>query len=931
MKKFLSLVMALALTLSLVTISAGATDFTDDSSITYGEAVDVISAIGVVDGYTNGSFNPSATLTRGAAAKIICNLILGPTTAGSLGANAAPFKDVPADHVFAGYIAYCANQGIINGYADGTFRPAGTVTGYQFMKMLLGALGYDGSVEGFTGSNWTVNVAKLAGSIGLDDGNDSFLGSQAMTREEACLYAYNTLKATMVEYDTTGTTIVVGDTTISSGASKASDVANNATTETIKNDNYMQFAEKYFPDLKLTSDTDAFERPADTWKYKTTKIGTYAEDADATYTEAVKIGTIYNDLGLSSGIGKANTTVYVNGSTAQDSSAWTDLNIVKGDTTNKIGGNGALTQVYYDDDDNTVIITVINTYVGEITSTYSATSSRDAYVNFDAKTGVGSTFETNSSYSVDDYVLYTYSYKSGDTGVQSMEAAKSVTGTLTAYTAGSSVTVAGTKYSSNCAADSQATITSALSNAVKTDVTVYLDSYGYAAYVDADAASGNYAVVLGYDNVTTLDNNRAKLLFTDGTVKTVYLTSGHTFSTDANSTDINQYDIVTYSVNSDGNYTLTKKADTVSVTASGATPLVTKGSSDLGKTGTAAGANLDANGYAATNRTQATYANGKTIFLIKNGDTYSVYTGIANVPSVTLADTKSTNVTAFVKSPSSDTQPVGAATVVFIVKTADTTVTSTSKDATFILGDTTTGSSYDSDLGTYYTYDAIVNGTITTINTSDQVSKYSLVTNLSYDSKDVATFTGSTYVNSAHTSDAGDTGLGYGTGTTKASNDVIGLNGSYYSYSSDCKVFVIGTDDSITQSSVSAIATDTNDLVWFKITSGDVTTIVIQTVDAGTTGSVSDTYSASVVLNSSALDLQVTSSSTSNVSFTYTVYATNTTSGYTFTAGSGSGTATGSTTTTVSGVVPTTNSNIVYYAVVSIGGETLTTSSVIGG
>ena len=84
MKKFLSLVLALVMTMSLVTVSAGAKDFSDDGSITYKEAVDVISGIGVVDGYSGGDFRPDDVLTRGAAAKIICNLILGPTTASAL-------------------------------------------------------------------------------------------------------------------------------------------------------------------------------------------------------------------------------------------------------------------------------------------------------------------------------------------------------------------------------------------------------------------------------------------------------------------------------------------------------------------------------------------------------------------------------------------------------------------------------------------------------------------------------------------------------------------------------------------------------------------------------------------------------------------------------------------------------------------------------
>mgnify|MGYP000900851139 CR=1 FL=1 len=142
MKKFLSLVLALVMTMSLVTVSAGAKDFTDSSKITYSEAVDVMSAVKVIDGYAEGDFRPTATLTRGAAAKIICNLILGPTTAGALVADAAPYKDVPTNHTFAGYIAYCQKEGIISGYADGTFKPAATLTGYAkgspFMMNIAG-------------------------------------------------------------------------------------------------------------------------------------------------------------------------------------------------------------------------------------------------------------------------------------------------------------------------------------------------------------------------------------------------------------------------------------------------------------------------------------------------------------------------------------------------------------------------------------------------------------------------------------------------------------------------------------------------------------------------------------------------------------------------------------------------------------------------
>ena len=196
MKKFLSLVLALVMTMSLVTVSAGAKDFSDSTKIQYKEAVDVMSAVNVISGYAEGDFRPTATLTRGAAAKIICNLILGPTTAGALVADAAPYKDVPTNNTFAGYIAYCQKAGIISGYADGTFKPANSLTGYAFMKMLLGALGYDASREGYTGPNWSIAVGKRALNAGLADGlSGDFNGVKAVTREEACLYAFNTLKA----------------------------------------------------------------------------------------------------------------------------------------------------------------------------------------------------------------------------------------------------------------------------------------------------------------------------------------------------------------------------------------------------------------------------------------------------------------------------------------------------------------------------------------------------------------------------------------------------------------------------------------------------------------------------------------------------------------------------------------------------------------
>ncbi len=154
------------------------------------------------------------------------------------------------------------------------------------MKMLLGALGYDSSIEGYTGANWQVSVIKQASGIGLDDGNDEFVGSQAVTRQEAALYAFNMLQATMVEYDKKDT-IVVGDITINTTSTRK-DVENNTNTDgnidgERNGDGLMQFGEKYFKDLEKEDATDIFGHPSSKWVYDGDDVGTYANEADATY------------------------------------------------------------------------------------------------------------------------------------------------------------------------------------------------------------------------------------------------------------------------------------------------------------------------------------------------------------------------------------------------------------------------------------------------------------------------------------------------------------------------------------------------------------------------------------------------------------------------------------------------------------------------
>ena len=527
MKKFLSLVLALVMTMSLVTVSAGAKDFTDSSKINYSEAVDVMSAAKVIDGYAEGDFRPTATLTRGAAAKIICNMILGPTTASALVADAAPYKDVPANHTFAGYIAYCQKTGIISGYADGTFKPANTLTGYAFMKMLLGALGYKADVEGYTSPNWSINVAKQAINAGLNKGlKGDFNGVKAVNREEACLYAFNTLKATMVEYDTT---ITIGGVTVA-GARK--DVTNSASIETIKNDDKMQFAERYFTKLtKKSNVTDDFGRPAVTWINNKTEVGTSVDYTTlvSSYTAKVKGGEVYNDIG-SAAAKFDEVTYYVDGK-VQPASVVTDLmSDVKKSNKDTFGasGKGVLTEVYVDTDEETIDVVIINTYIADVSADY---NDKKEYLSVGVK-NYGANAPTKvylddvagiEKYKEDDVILV----QIADGVILNVIDPKTVEdAAISKFATDDYVVTGGNQYDFAEKINRYNNVLNEYNKEELEDKTydIYVDQYGYAIGIKLHSGTDKYLLLAGYDKTEsnlTLKTAEAQVIFMDGTMSKV--------------------------------------------------------------------------------------------------------------------------------------------------------------------------------------------------------------------------------------------------------------------------------------------------------------------------------------------------------------------------------------------------------------------------
>lgn len=560
MKKFLSLVLALVMTMSLVTIGAGATeykDLTDKKEIQYEEAVAVLNKLGIITGYEDGSFKPTGALTRGAAAKIIVSLMIGADAASSLTVAAAPYKDVPVTNTFAAVISYCKTAGYINGYSDGTFRPTAALTGYAFAKMLLGALGYKGTVEGFSGSGWTMKVASVGNVAGLyNDFKTPFQGNAGITREQACQLALNTLKATEVEYVGNNVNVTGENINVTVGNNQHTDVVNNSKTDgNIKNDKKMQFAEEHFADLKQLSDTTTtFGRPATRWSYKNVTIDKFAKAADFSFTAAPSGDTAKDkvkDLGLDGYkvYGGTNVTVndkslganYFNNKNMTDAVKANDSSVAQ--KLVDLTGNGIVVEVYVDEDNADIIsdIVVIRTQLMEVNTVSSKTitlKQLDEVGNDTDSVLGGKYFKAVSSVKDDDdafadlksaksedYMLATYTADGSSWSVDSAKAPTVVTGALTAITRNNSnvvngVTVGGTAYKLAAIRDDDfATLDASKISSTKKDVTLYLDAYGYATYIKDAGSSSNFMIV--GDSYQTLVNGKLVATLTGWDMKGV--------------------------------------------------------------------------------------------------------------------------------------------------------------------------------------------------------------------------------------------------------------------------------------------------------------------------------------------------------------------------------------------------------------------------
>lgn len=124
---------------------------------TFYEFVKCLACHGIINGYSDGTFRPNNSVTRGQLAKIISNAAgYNETVSGQT------FEDVAVGSTFYEFVERLASRGIIGGYACGGagepcgsgnlpyYRPNGNATRGQLAKIVCRAYGCSGTVSGQT-------------------------------------------------------------------------------------------------------------------------------------------------------------------------------------------------------------------------------------------------------------------------------------------------------------------------------------------------------------------------------------------------------------------------------------------------------------------------------------------------------------------------------------------------------------------------------------------------------------------------------------------------------------------------------------------------------------------------------------------------------------------------------------------------------------
>ena len=197
MKKKLVVLLAVVMMFAF-SASAYAATFSDVSErpVVEQDAIKKAVALGIIEGYEDGTFGPDKTITRAEFAKIAVTAAGAKDTATMLEANASSFKDVKANSWYTGWINAGESLGIFKGDANGNFRPNDTISNQEAITVMLRLLGYNDNLTG----SWPVNYVTKANQINiLDDVN--IVASAAAKRGDIVIMLSETLDSDLVTYD----------------------------------------------------------------------------------------------------------------------------------------------------------------------------------------------------------------------------------------------------------------------------------------------------------------------------------------------------------------------------------------------------------------------------------------------------------------------------------------------------------------------------------------------------------------------------------------------------------------------------------------------------------------------------------------------------------------------------------------------------------
>ena len=193
-KRILTWLLAVSMLASLLTVPAGAanaTRFSDVADNYTATAIETLRLMGVLDGYSDGTFRPNAALTRAQFCKMAVYAMDGSEELGRY-STVTIFPDVKPSFWASSYINMAAKKSIIAGFADGKFKPNQTVTAGQAVTILMRGLGYK---DENMGGVWPQGYMAEAKTCGLLKSTGITSAYSALTRGQAAKLFLNLFEA----------------------------------------------------------------------------------------------------------------------------------------------------------------------------------------------------------------------------------------------------------------------------------------------------------------------------------------------------------------------------------------------------------------------------------------------------------------------------------------------------------------------------------------------------------------------------------------------------------------------------------------------------------------------------------------------------------------------------------------------------------------